>query len=177
VFAASSVSCIAQNPYDHPPIIVKFAIFWWLAENENKEVVSMAQMHPYLQFNGNAREAFTFYHECFGGELNIQTVGESPMAQHMPPESHDSVMHATLITADFTIMGSDMMGPDAIFGNALSLALACTSKPEIEELFAKLSAGGTVGTSLREEFFGTYGDLVDKYSIKWMLQMDPQPKE
>ena len=44
------------------------------------------------------------------------------------------------------------------------------SKAEIETLFKKLSAGGHVNTPLKEEFFGTYGDLTDKYGFHWMFQ-------
>ena len=40
----------------------------------------MAQLNAYLRFNGKCREAMTFYQACLGGELTIQTVGESPMA-------------------------------------------------------------------------------------------------
>ena len=45
----------------------------------------MVQLNPYLRFNGNCREAMTFYQSCLGGELTIQTVGESPVAGQMPP--------------------------------------------------------------------------------------------
>jgi PhnB protein len=56
----------------------------------------MAQMNAYLHFNGNCREAMTFYKECLGGELNMQAVGESPMAAQMPPQIHTNILHASL---------------------------------------------------------------------------------
>lgn len=45
----------------------------------------MKQLNSYLTFNGRCREAMTFYKECLGGELFLQTVGESSLAEKMPP--------------------------------------------------------------------------------------------
>lgn len=47
-----------------------------------------------------------------------------------------------------------------------------SSKAEIEPAFAKLSEGGNVGHPLNEEFFGTFGELTDKFGIDWMFQAD-----
>ena len=56
----------------------------------------MTQINSYLTFNGNCREAMTFYQECLGGELFMQTIGESPMAEQMPLPMKESILHATL---------------------------------------------------------------------------------
>jgi uncharacterized glyoxalase superfamily protein PhnB len=53
----------------------------------------------------------------------------------------------------------------------------CSSKSEIRSFFASLSAGGQVTHDLKEEFFGTYGDLNDKYGIGWMFQLGPNAPE
>jgi PhnB protein len=67
-------------------------------------------------------------------------------------------------------MGSDMAGPGGVIkGNAISLALTCSTKEELETLFAKLFEGGKVGHPLTEQFFGTIGDFTDKFGIDWML--------
>lgn len=55
----------------------------------------MTQINSYLTFNGNCREAMTFYQECLGGELFMQTIGESPMAEQMPLPMKESILHAT----------------------------------------------------------------------------------
>ena len=69
------------------------------------------------------------------------------------------------------LMASDNLGQEGYkHGNTVSLCLVCGSKEEIETLFSKLSAGGRVKHSLKEEFFGTYGDLTDKYGFNWMFQ-------
>ena len=136
----------------------------------------MTQINAYLHFNGNCREAMTFYKECLGGELKLMTAGESPMAGQLPAAQHNHIMHGTLINKGIALMASDMMSPDGVtHGNAISLTLVCSNKAEIENFFSKLSAGGKVLHALKEEFFGTYGDLTDKYGISWMFNYE-KPK-
>jgi PhnB protein len=134
----------------------------------------MAQLNPYLHFNGNCREAMTFYQACFGGELTLQTVGESPMAEHMPSEMHEQALHAMLTTDGLVFMASDMLSSEEVVrGNGTRLCLVCTSRQEIETLFARLAEGGQIEHSLEETFFGTYGDLTDRFGVGWMLQFSP----
>ena len=131
----------------------------------------MTQLNAYLRFNGNCREAITYYQSCLGGQLNIQTVGESPAASQMPQEMHNSVLHSVLQKDGFELMASDMTGPEGVIkGNAITLCIIGSSKSEIEPIFTMLSAGGTVNTPLVEEYFGTFGDLTDRFGIEWMFQ-------
>ena len=131
----------------------------------------MAEFNAYLKFNGNAREAMSFYQDCFGGGLNVMTIGESPVKDQMPAEMHDKVMHAQLTSESIMIMGSDLVDDAGlIHGNAVSLVLVCKSKEEIESLFAKLAIGANVATPLGETFFGLYAELTDKYGYNWLLQ-------
>ena len=39
-----------------------------------------SRLNPYLNFNGNARQALEFYHGVFGGSLTITTFAELGMA-------------------------------------------------------------------------------------------------
>jgi PhnB protein len=134
----------------------------------------MANMCPYLRFNGNCREAMTFYKDCLGGELMLQTVGETPMGTNSPESEKAKVMHSHLGSEDFALMGSDMMDASKVEpGNVYSLAVICHSKAEIESLFSKFAQGGQITHPLKEEFFGTYGDLTDKFGISWMFQFTP----
>lgn len=138
----------------------------------------MAQLNVYLSFKGNCKEAMDFYHNCLGGDLSMTTVGDSPIADKMPPEEKNNIMHSTLKNNDILIMASDMMGPeDAVHGNTMSLCLIGKDKADLEGLFSKLSEGGKITTPLREEFFGTYGDITDKFGIRWMFQADPVSKD
>jgi uncharacterized glyoxalase superfamily protein PhnB len=66
----------------------------------------MTQLSPYLHFDGTCREAMTFYQSCFGGELRLMTVGESPMAARMPAKQHERILHASLKADSVSIMAS-----------------------------------------------------------------------
>lgn len=133
----------------------------------------MTQINAYLHFSSNCREAMTFYKECLGGELSIQAVGESPMADQMPPELQKNILHASLVKDGFVLLGSDMGPEGAIKGNTISLLLNCSSAEEIKTFFSNLSAGGEIGHPLKEEFWGaTFGDLTDKFGINWMFNFD-----
>ncbi|HLZ81905.1 MAG TPA: VOC family protein [Ktedonobacteraceae bacterium] len=132
----------------------------------------MAQLNPYLTFDGNCREAMEFYKACLGGELSIMAVGDSPMASDMP-DKKDNVLHSMLKTDGMVLMASDMIMPGEIIrGNTITLCINGGSKEELQQFFAKLSEGGTVGQPLTEAFFGTYGELTDKFRINWMFQAD-----
>jgi PhnB protein len=134
----------------------------------------METLNPYLHFAGSCREAMEFYRSCLGGELKLMTVGESPMAARMPAAQHRQILHASLAAGAVSIMASDMLGPDGIRkGNEMSLSLVCSSHEEVESLFAKLSAGGKVNHPLQTEFFGTHGNLTDRFGIDWMLTFEP----
>lgn len=129
----------------------------------------MALIKSYIRFNGNAKEAFEFYQACLGGELTIQTVGESQMAQYMP-DKKDQVFHATLQKGNMFLLGSDMVGDDGLkAGNRMVLTLDCDTADEAKELFQKLSAGGKVGHELADQPWGTIGDFQDKYGVDWFV--------
>lgn len=129
----------------------------------------MAKLNAYLMFNGNCREAMEFYKDCFGGKLDVMTHGDSPMAAQVQPELKSKVMHSFLESGNIALMASDCMEA-CRQGDAIFLCLVCDSKEEIEQLYKKLSTGGKVRRPLKEEFFGTYGELSDKYGFLWMFQ-------
>jgi len=131
----------------------------------------MAKLVAYLSFDGNCREAMDFYKEALGGELTMQIVGESPMAEQMPAEMKTRIMHSQLSNGDLLLFASDMMASQAVVrGNSVTLCIAGKNKQEIEGYFSKLSQGANVTHPLKEEFFGTYGDLTDKFGVNWMFQ-------
>jgi len=133
----------------------------------------MAQLNPYLTFNGNCREAMEFYKACLGGELSLTTVGDSPMKDQMPAEAQNAVMHSLLRSDGIILMASDQMTPGALVnGNTITLCVIGNSKAELDTFFTRLAAGGNVSQPLQETFFGAYGALTDKFGINWMFQAD-----
>ncbi|WP_345953872.1 VOC family protein [Mucilaginibacter sp. PAMB04168] len=131
----------------------------------------MKRIDAYLFFEDNCREAMTFYHECFGGELFMQSVGDTPAASHMPPHMSNFIMHASIKNENVILMASDnCMGQPIIKGKDVSLAISCNSVEELNDLFARLCAGGKVISQPKLEFWGdTFGSLVDRYGFNWML--------
>lgn len=134
----------------------------------------MTKINSYLTFNGNCREAMSFYRECLGGDLYFQTIGETPLAEKMPEKMKNLILHSTLTKGALLIMGSDMAGEKGIIkGNAVSLMLDCDSEAEIRSFFEKLSAGGTVTHALENTFWGAIiGDLTDKFGNNWILHFE-----
>ena len=112
-----------------------------------------------------------FYHECVGGDLQLTTVGETPMAKQMPAEIQDSIIHASLTSGRVTLLGSDMVGAEGMVrGNSYFLLLECDSEDEIRSLYSKLSSGGKSTYAISQSFWGgLYGQLTDKFGNSWML--------
>ena len=131
----------------------------------------MTSINSYLTFNGNCREAMTFYKQCLGGNLSFQTIGESPLSDKMPLQMKESILHATLIKGSMIIMASDMASEKGIIkGNSVSLMLNCSSEKEIKICYKKLSSGGNADHPLEDTFWGAiFGDLTDKYGNHWLL--------
>ena len=134
----------------------------------------MTQINSYLTFNGNCREAMTFYKESLGGELSLQTIGDSPLADKMPAKMKDCILHSTLTKGALLIMASDMVGDKGLIkGTAVSLMLNCSSEDEIRDFYAKLSSGGEQTHPLEISFWGAlFGDLTDKFGNQWLLHFD-----
>lgn len=130
----------------------------------------MARLNPYLTFGGNCSEAMQFYKECLGGELTLNTVGDSPIAAQMPPHLHNAILHSALTTDELEIMATDMQPEQINEGNAVHLCLVCKTEEETRKLFDQLSAGGKVNQPLHEMFFGLIGTLTDQFGKRWILE-------
>jgi len=132
----------------------------------------MTTINPYVGFNGQCREAMTFYSACLNGELNLMTVGETPMAGECPEAIQGHVMHATLMRGgEVLLMGTDMTSPEGYsYGNNIALSLNCKSEEEINTLYEKFTDGGKVIDPLGVKFWGDlFGVVKDKYGITWMV--------
>jgi PhnB protein len=130
----------------------------------------MAHLNSYLTFNGNCREAMTFYRSCLGGELELQTIADSPMAKRLPLKMKKCILHATLKSDAIVIMGSDMASSTLIKGNTVSMMLTFNSEEEIRKAYTDLSKDGDATHPLEVTFFGAlFGHLTDKFGHQWMF--------
>jgi PhnB protein len=130
------------------------------------------KLNPYLQFNGNAREAIDFYHDVFGGELTTSSYAEGGMAEN--PADADRLMHGQLETdAGFTLMASDSpsaMGSPASSG--FSISLSGDDEAELRRYWDRLAEGGTITQPLEKAPWGdSFGMLDDKFGTPWMVNI------
>ncbi len=143
----------------------------------------MARVSTYLNFNGNAEEAFEFYAGVFGTELlaPIQRMGDVPSDPNRPamPEGEKRmVMHAELpILAGHVIMATDIlesMGHQLRVGNNTTINLEPDTLAETQRLYDALSEGSSEGMPLTEMFWGaTWGTCLDRFGIRWMFNFMP----
>ena len=101
-------------------------------------------------------------------------VGETPLAARLPPALHDHILHATLTAPGITLLASDMLGTEGVIrGNTITVCLHAGDKDELQGRYDQLAVGGMILHPLKDEFFGTYGDLIDRFGIGWMFQAGP----
>jgi PhnB protein len=133
---------------------------------------AMTTLTPYLLFDGKCQQAMEFYKLCFGGELAATKVKDSPARDFMPPFQHEKIVNARLRNGKLEISASDWLRPaqTPIRGNTVCLYLSGGTFDELKTLFERLSAVAEVTDPLKEQFFGTYGALNDKFGVRWMFQ-------
>ena len=131
-------------------------------------------LSPYLNFDGNAEEAFRFYQSVFGGELFFQKMGQAPGMEHLSESEKNRTMHASLPMSNGQfLMASDCLpsqGHVLRQGNNNYISITPDSREEADRLFKGLSAGGTVEMPMEDMFWGDYfGSFVDKFGVCWMI--------
>lgn len=135
----------------------------------------MKSINPYLIFNGNAEEAFTFYQSVFGGELHITRFSEMPGTESMQDEDQQKLAHVALAIAGNNQL---LMASDAGTGHEVDIqkngnyyiSLEPESAEEAEKIYNKLSEGGTLFMALDEtEWAEMFAMFADKFGIQWMI--------
>jgi PhnB protein len=132
------------------------------------------RVNPYLNFNGNCKEAFEFYEKVFKTKIvHLMTHANSPMAEHTPPNWQDKVMHVAMKIGETFIFGSDappsMYQPPA----GLYVSVSIETIEESERVFAELSEGAQIAMPLQEMFWAhRFGMLTDRFGIPWMINCE-----
>src|SRR5688572_7546084 len=106
----------------------------------------MASYHPYLNFAGNAEDAFNFYKSVFGGEFSASVrFSEMPGCSEMPLSEADKgkIAHISLPLDNGTIlMASDTLeslGQKLTVGNNTYTCIVPDSREDADRLFNGLS--------------------------------------
>ena len=131
----------------------------------------MTNVSIYLLLDGTCKPAMEFYHSVFGGALTMTSVEDTPVKNQLPEHLHQSIIHARLQGANVDISASDWLRPEEIpvQGNKTCLYISGNSYEEVKSLYDKLSVGAYITDPLKEEFFGAYGALNDKFGNRWMF--------
>lgn len=135
------------------------------------------QVNTYLAFDGDCREAFQTYERILGGKITfMMTQGESPMADKVPPEKKDKIMHASLaIPGGGQLQGADHPDDKAVKPSGFSVSVTVKDKAEGERIFKGLSEGGQVQMAYQQTFWSPgFGMCIDKFSVPWMVNTEGQ---
>ena len=139
----------------------------------------MATINPYINFNGNAEEAFEFYRSVFGGKFAkiVRFKDLSSPDFKVPDKEMNKIMHIALPIGKNTLMANDVpesMGRVNENENRSKISVRTESRQEADKLFVGLAAGGNVEMPIGDSPWGTYfGMFRDKYGIEWTIEFDP----
>ncbi len=130
----------------------------------------MKTVTAYLSFEGNCRQAVSFYRECLAAELEVSPY---PDASGQPsPDPGAKIMHSQLTRGGAPIlMASDTLQAGSLkAGNNFSIAIDCESVEEADRLFAALSLEGEIRMPLTDAPWGArFGMLTDRFGVQWLI--------
>jgi PhnB protein len=138
----------------------------------------MATINPYINFNGNAEEAFNFYKSVFGGEFKTIVRFKDLESSEFPvPENEaNKIMRIVLPIGGNTLIANDVpesMGPVSENENRSKISVSTESREEADKIFTGLTVGGTIEMPMAESPWGTYFAMFrDKYGIEWTVEFD-----
>ena len=139
----------------------------------------MNTLATYIAFLGNSKEAVEYYHNVFGGELNLLTYSDLPPMEGMPfePDSN-AVAHAVLTLDGGTISGGDAVPGEHyhIKGSVYSLLYTMDDVEKARAIIERLAAdGGEIGMPFEESpWGGHYGQVFDKFGVMWAFDVAAQ---
>jgi PhnB protein len=109
--------------------------------------MTMTRQHlvPYINFQGQAREAMEFYQRVLGGTLLMVAGGEQ--GRPRPAEPGDRIMHARLEAGG-------------------------TDEARLRAVFDGLAYGGQVKMPLTKQPWGIAGWLTDRFGINWNIDVE-----
>ncbi len=136
----------------------------------------MAQINPYINFNGNAEEAFHFYKSVFGREFTKIVRFKDLISPDfsIPDSEANKIMHIALPIGNNVLIANDVpesMGKVNENENRSKIAISAESKEEADKLYNGLSTGGQIEMPISDSPWGSYfGMFRDKYGIEWTVE-------
>jgi Uncharacterized protein conserved in bacteria len=137
----------------------------------------MKALVSYLNFDGQTREAMTFYAKCLDAQLETSTFKD--MGMDSPPGAEDRVIHARLSKGSMVLMASDSMPGQQVFqGNNFWVMVDCDNGEEVDRLFKAFGEGGKVVMEVQDTFWNArFGMLKDRFGTGWMFNADMPKKD
>ena len=131
----------------------------------------MKVLQPYLNFDGNTREAMEFYQSVLGGELEFHTYEEFHAA--IRDEDKNKIMHSILKNDTLTFMAADGNEEHPMhMGDNISMSLSGDEAESLKKYFEGLSEGGKVIMPLEKQVWGDeFGMVVDKFGVNWLVNI------
>ena len=139
----------------------------------------MATTNPWINFNGNAQEAFAFYQSVFGGEFTKVVRFKDIASAEFPvaEKEENKIMYIALPIGNNMLIANDVpeiMGRVNENENRSKILVSTESKEEADKLFNGLSAGGEVEGAMGDSPWGSYAGMFrDKYGIEWIIEFSP----
>ena len=132
------------------------------------------QVNPYLSFKGDCEAAFKLYEQCLGAQIGtIFRYAGSPMADQVPADWQDKVMHGSLTFGDQVLMGGDVAPERYEEPRGFSLSVHIDNPTEADRIFLELSRDGRVLMPLEKTFWAErFGMVVDRFGIPWLINCE-----
>jgi PhnB protein len=129
------------------------------------------QVNPYLVFDGQCAEAFKFYEQVLGGQLeDLLPFAGSPAEGEVPPDWGNKILHAYLKLGDWGLMGSDCPPGQYETPQGFSVSIQVDDAARAEQIFQALAEGGKIQMPLEETFWAKrFGMAIDKFGTPWMV--------
>jgi PhnB protein len=138
------------------------------------------QVNPYLSFKGECEAAFRLYEQCLGAQVGtIFRYAGTPMADQVPADWQDKVMHGTLTFGDQVLMGGDIAPDRYEEPTGFSLSVHLDNPTEADRIFLELSRDGRILMPFEKTFWAErFGMVVDRFGIPWLINCEvPAPPQ
>jgi PhnB protein len=129
------------------------------------------EITPYLNFNGQCRNAFAFYAETLGGKIvGMMSHGESPMRDQVPAAWHDAILHARLEADGVALMGSDAPPDRYAPPNGFGVSVTVPTAAAARRIFTAFADGGRITMPFTETFWSPgFGMVTDRFGTPWLV--------
>jgi PhnB protein len=132
------------------------------------------QLHPYLNFGGNCRQAFEFYQEHLGGKItSMITHAQTPGGPAIAENWRDAILHARMTIGETELLGSDVPADRFQPVRSVYLSLSVDTEGEAKRIYDVMAEDGQIVMALQKTFFSPAFAMVrDRFGVSWMINTE-----